>query len=253
MTKKFLSQEKMKKIIADPQAGVYLLIKPKNWPSFRLVSFIRRLTGIKKVGFAGTLDPLASGLMIIATGQATKLLDLFHILPKEYEADIIFGKTSPSFDLELATTTNESAKKFTLGELKESIAKFTGEQWQQVPIYSAVKVAGQKLYESARRGKKVVAPKKKINIYKIDVLRFEYPKAKILVTCSAGTYIRSLVSDLGQDLKTGAVLSDLRRTAIGDLSIKKAAKFDDLDKDKLLSSRVTEEKIIDYLNEYRAW
>lgn len=229
-----------------------MLDKPKGLHSFKLVVTLRKSLGIKKVGFAGTLDPLASGLMILATGSATKLLDLFHELPKTYEADIIFGKVSPSFDLELATTTNESAEKFNQEQLKESIAKFTGEQWQQVPIYSAVKVAGQKLHESARRGKKVVAPKKKISIYKIDVLHFEYPQAKILVTCSAGTYIRSLVSDLGQDLKTGAVLSDLRRTAIGDLSIKKAAKFDDLDKDKLLSSRVAEEKIRGYLSEYSA-
>jgi tRNA pseudouridine55 synthase len=252
MLAKDINQKKIEAILADKNSGLYLVDKPKGLQSFSIVSRVRKILNTSKVGFSGTLDPLASGLMIVASGQATKLLDLFHILPKEYEADIIFGKVSPSFDLELATTTNESAEKFSQEQLKESIAKFTGEQWQQVPIYSAVKVAGQKLHESARRGKKVVAPKKKINIYKIDVLHFEYPQAKILVICSAGTYIRSLVSDLGQDLKTGAVLSDLRRTAIGDLSIKKAAKFDDLDKDKLLSSRVAEEKIRGYLSEYSA-
>lgn len=252
MLAKDTNQKKIEVILADKNSGLYLVDKPKGLQSFSIVSRVRKMLSTSKVGFSGTLDPLASGLMIVASGQATKLLDLFHILPKEYEADIIFGKVSPSFDLELATTTNESAEKFNQEQLKESTAKFTGEQWQQVPIYSAVKVAGQKLHESARRGKKVVAPKKKINIYKIDVLHFDYPKAKILVTCSAGTYIRSLVSDLGQDLKTGAVLSDLRRTAIGDLSIKKAAKFDDLDKDKLLSSRVAEEKIRGYLSEYSA-
>ncbi|MFA6253254.1 MAG: tRNA pseudouridine(55) synthase TruB [Patescibacteria group bacterium] len=244
------NQKKIEAILTDEKAGLYLVDKPKSLQSFSIVSKVRKILNTSQVGFSGTLDPLASGLMIVASGQATKLLDLFHILPKEYEADIIFGKSSPSFDLELATTTNESAEKFNQAQLKESITKFTGEQWQQVPIYSAIKVAGQKLHESARRGKKVVAPKKKINIYKIDILQFDYPKAKILVTCSAGTYIRSLVNDLGQDLKTGAVLSDLRRTAIGDLSIKKAAKFDDLDKDKLLGSRVPEEKIRDYLSEY---
>jgi len=243
-----LSPEKVDQILADENSGIFLLDKPKGLHSFNIVSRVRKILNLKKVGFSGTLDPLASGLMIVATGQATKLLDLFHTLAKEYEAEIIFGQTSPSFDLEQAIEINESAKEFSKDELLKAINKFIGEQIQQVPIYSAVKVQGKKLHEMARRGKEVIAPKKKVNIFKIELLEFEYPKAKILVSCSAGTYIRSLVNDLGNELGTGAILSDLRRTAIGDLSVQKAAKVDGLDKDKLLASRIESAQIRDYLN-----
>lgn len=252
MLAKNITREKIEKILVDQSSGIFLLDKPKGLHSFNIVSRVRRILDLKKIGFSGTLDPLASGLMIVASGQATKLLDLFHTLPKEYEAEIIFGQTSPSFDLEQAVEINKSAKEFSKAELSKVIDKFIGEQMQQVPAYSAVKVKGQKLHNMARRGKEVVAPKKKVNIFKIDILEFVYPKAKILVSCSAGTYIRSLVNDLGQELGTGAILSDLRRTAIGDLSVQKAVKVDGLDKDKLLASRVSEKQVRDFLGEYLA-
>ncbi len=245
-----LNKEKIEKILADENLGIFLVDKPKGLHSFNIVSRVRKILDLKKVGFSGTLDPLASGLMIVASGQATKLLDLFHSLPKEYEAELIFGQTSPSFDLEHEPTINILAKEFGKDILVKAIDKFIGEQMQQVPVYSAVKVQGQKLHNMARRGKEVVAPKKKINIFKIDILEFAYPKAKILVACSAGTYIRSLANDLGQELGVGAILSDLRRTAIGDLSVKKAVKIDGLDKDKLLASRISAEQIRGYLGEY---
>jgi tRNA pseudouridine55 synthase len=242
------TKEKIDQILADGDSGIFLVDKPKGLHSFNIVSRVRRILDLKKVGFSGTLDPLASGLMIVASGQATKLLDLFHTLPKEYEAEIIFGQTSSSFDLEQAVEINQSAKEFTKEDLLKATDKFTGEQMQQVPVYSAVKVQGKKLHEMVRRGKEVVAPKKKVNIFKIDILEFAYPKAKILVSCSAGTYIRSLANDLGQELKTGAILSDLRRTAIGDLSVAKAVKVDGLDKDRLLAGRVPESQIRNHLN-----
>lgn len=247
-----LNKEKIERILADETSGIFLIDKPKGLHSFNIVSRVRRILDLKKVGFSGTLDPLASGLMIVASGQATKLLDLFHNLSKEYEAEIIFGQTSSSFDLEQAVVINESAQEFSKEKFSQAINKFVGEQMQQVPIYSAVKVQGQKLHEMARRGKEVIAPKKKVNIFKIDILEFTYPTAKILVSCSAGTYIRSLVSDLGNELGTGAILSDLRRTAIGDCKIKKAAKVDGLDKDKLLASQIAVSQLRGYLDEYHA-
>lgn len=245
-----LNKEKIERILADGASGIFLIDKPKGLHSFNIVSRVRRILNLKKVGFSGTLDPLASGLMIVASGQATKLLDLFHNLSKEYEAEIIFGQTSSSFDLEQAVVINESAQEFSKDELLKAINKFVGEQMQQVPVYSAVKVQGKKLHEMARRGKEVIAPKKKVNIFKIELLEFEYPKAKISVACSAGTYIRSLVSDLGNELGTGAILSDLRRIAIGDYTIEKAAKVDGLDKDKLLASQIAASQIRRDLNSY---
>lgn len=250
MLAKNITREKIEKILADQNSGIFLLDKPKGLHSFNVVSRVRKILNLKKVGFSGTLDPLASGLMIVASGQATKLLDLFHHLPKIYEAEIIFGQTSSSFDLEQEVTINAEAKEFSLATLQKIIQQFIGEQMQQVPAYSAVKVQGRKLHELARQGQEVVAPKKKINIFKIDILEFKYPKAKILVTCSAGTYIRSLVNDLGSELKTGAILQELRRLAIGDLSIEKAAKIEGLEKSKLLASSVADGQIRGYLDEY---
>ncbi len=245
-----LSKEKIEQILTDENSGIFLLDKPKGLHSFNIVSRVRKILNLKKVGFSGTLDPLASGLMIVASGQATKLLDLFHNFTKEYEAEIIFGQTTSSFDLEQAVVINETAQVFSREEFLKATNKFIGEQMQQVPIYSAVKVQGKKLHEMARRGKEVIAPKKKVNIFKIDILEFSYPKAKISVACSAGTYIRSLVSDLGNELGTGAILSDLRRTAIGDYIIEKAAKVDGLDKDKLLASQIAVSQIRRDLNSY---
>ena len=140
------SKAKLENIYNDSQAAFYLINKPKGQHSFKLVSSLRKLLGIKKVGFAGTLDPLASGLMILATGSATKLLDIFHLLPKTYQANIIFGQTSASFDLEQEILVSPNAKEFTRADLDKYLNNFLGKQEQIVPIYSAKKVAGKKLH-----------------------------------------------------------------------------------------------------------
>lgn len=246
-----INSEKIKEILANETAGLYLLDKPKGLHSFHLVTKLRHILRQKKVGFAGTLDPLASGLMILASGPATKLLDFFHFMPKVYEAEIIFGQTSPSYDLEQEPIVNMTAKKFDKETLVKALEHFTGEQLQQAPIFSAKKVSGQKLNKLARKGKIVEAPKKKINIFDIKLREFDYPKTKIIVSCSAGTYIRSLANDLGEFLKTGALLADLRRTAIGSFSIKKAAGLDQLDQEQLSKSKISAQELIDGLHEYR--
>lgn len=242
-------QARLDKILADPQARIYLVDKPKGWPSFKLVSIWRKLLGIKKVGFAGTLDPLASGLMILAAGSATRLLDLFHRLPKTYQAKIIFAQTSVSFDLETPVTSNKLATEFSQAKLAEVLENFLGTQAQVVPIFSAKKVAGQKLHLLARQGKTLeTLPKNNIEIYSLKILNFSYPNLDLEISCSAGTYIRSLVSDLGQALGTGAVMAGLRRTQIGPWSIERAIIPTDLSLAEIQKESQSVDQIIDSLS-----
>lgn len=214
-----ISQQKLDNIINDPTAGFYLINKPKGEHSFKAVSVLRQVLNIKKVGFAGTLDPLASGLLILATGKATKLLDYFHTLPKTYLAAIEFGKISDTYDLAGEIQISRQAKEFSQSELTKKLKKFQGKQSQTVPAYSAKKVSGQKLHKLARAGKQVKLPQTKIEIYKLKIREFKYPKLVLEIQCSAGTYIRSLAHDLGQSLNTGAVLINLQRTKIGKFNV----------------------------------
>jgi tRNA pseudouridine55 synthase len=209
----------------------------------------RKILGIKKVGFSGTLDPLATGLLILATGRATKLLDCFHFLPKVYEAEIIFGATSPTYDLEGEVSRNKDAKEFDKDYLKTIVQKFLGKQKQRAPIFSAKKIDGQKLHKLARQGKKVEAPVKEIEMYDLKILDFAYPKLKLEVKCSAGTYIRSLAHDLGEATGQGALLSGLRRTAIGDFLVSKAVKLEDLNEDNIEKYRIPTQDAITSLNQ----
>lgn len=244
------STDKLQRIYDDPQAAFYLVDKPKNLHSFKIVATLRNLLGLKKVGFSGTLDPLATGLMILATGRATRLLDLFHQLPKTYLADIIFGQTSASYDLEKDLVIDPQAKSFSQENLVEVLKSFLGKQEQEVPIFSAKKVGGQKLNKLARVGQtNIILPKNKIEIYDLEIIKFAYPNLRLKVGCSAGTYIRSLVNDLGQMMKTGAVLADLRRSKIGPWSVEQALDFSKVDLAQLQASRLKPQEIISALVE----
>lgn len=243
-----LSPEKIKNILADPQAGFYLLDKAKGDHSFSYVSLLRRLLGLKKVGFAGTLDPLASGLLILASGSATKLLDIFHEWPKVYQAAITFGKTSSTYDLEGEIEEIKNAKAFSLAILQASLKKLTGEIDQQAPIYSAKKIAGQKLNTLARRGQKITPPTSRVIIYDYKIIDFVYPKLQVEIKVSKGTYIRSLAHDLGQLLGTGALLSDLRRLSIGNFSIAKALPKEQVSTDTLAKYKIEASEIIKLLD-----
>jgi tRNA pseudouridine55 synthase len=245
-----LSEQQWQNMFADPQAGIYLIDKSKRTHSFRAVSVLRKLLQIKKVGFAGTLDPLASGLLILASGKATRMLDWFHILPKTYQADILFGQTSATYDLEGEMKINDQATKFDQAKLEQALQKFSGEQEQVAPIFSAKKIAGQKLNKLARLGKKITPPTSRVIIHDLKILSFDYPKLKLEARVSTGTYIRSLAHDLGQFLGTGAVLSDLRRTSIGDFSVEQAVSLDDLDQAKLVQYKMPPEEIKKYLDQY---
>lgn len=198
--------------------GILLVDKQVGSTSFRLVSLLRKLTGIRKIGHAGTLDPFATGLMVMLVGQKfTKLSDQFLTSNKQYLASIHLGVTTDSYDCDgVITSTSDIIPN--LDEVTAVIDKFQGEIEQTPPMFSAKKVQGQKLYELARKGIVIERAKAKVNV-QIQLLAYEYPKIDILVDCSKGTYIRSLAYDIGLALGCGAHLSSLTRTKSGSFSL----------------------------------
>jgi tRNA pseudouridine55 synthase len=222
----------------DFLAGEVLLIdKPVDWTSFDVVNKIRYLIkrhlGIKKikVGHAGTLDPLATGLVIVCTGKFTKKIDEYQGMTKEYIADVRFGATTPTYDMESEPDATFPYDHITEEALKKVIQdSFSGEIEQIPPVYSAIKIKGQKAYDLARRGEKVTMKPRQVTIHKIDITRFDLPDVTLDVTCSKGTYIRSLAHDIGKALGSGAHLSGLRRTRIGDFSAGDAISMRDIEK-----------------------
>jgi len=219
-------EEKRKSIFEEGQ--VLLFNKPMYWTSFDLVNKVRNMLrsslGVKKikVGHAGTLDPLASGLLIICTGKATKKIDEFRDLDKEYIATIHLGETTPSFDLETATDKQYPTDHITEEIVKETLNGFLGEQKQMPPIYSAKQIDGKRAYEFARKGiDKELAP---VTVFfrEIELLSYGMPETKVRLVCSKGTYIRSFARDFGAALGSGAYLSALERTSIGSNNVSNA-------------------------------
>lgn len=203
------------------EGKVLLFDKPVYWTSFDLVNkvriMIRQTFGIKKlkVGHAGTLDPLASGLVIICTGKATKKIDIFRDLDKEYVATFHLGETTPSFDLETETDNHYPVAHITEELVSDVLSGFLGEQEQLPPMYSAKLIGGKRAYEFARKGvEKDLAP---VTVFfrEIELISFDMPEVKVRLVCSKGTYIRSFARDLGVALKSGSYLSALQRTSIG--------------------------------------
>jgi tRNA pseudouridine55 synthase len=211
---------------------VLLFDKEPGWTSFDVVQRVRnslcRKMGIKKmkVGHAGTLDPLATGLLILCTGKSTKLIESFQDREKEYVATLKLGATTPSFDKE---TEEDSAKSFehvTPEKFEEALQQFKGEIEQVPPVFSAVKVKGKRAFNYARNGEELKLQPRKIVISKIATESFDLPYVKIRVTCSKGTYIRALARDIGEALNCGAYLTELRRTRIGEFEVDEAMKID---------------------------
>jgi len=203
------------------EGEVLLFNKPLYWTSFDLVNKIRILIrstfGLKKikVGHAGTLDPLASGLMIICTGKATKKIDTFRDLDKEYIATFHLGETTPSFDLETETDSHYPTEHITEELVKDVLTGFLGEQKQIPPLYSAKLIDGKRAYEFARKGIDKKLEPVTVFFREIELLSFKIPEIEIRLVCSKGTYIRSFARDFGKALGSGSYLSSLRRTAIG--------------------------------------
>src|SRR5690606_34706273 len=215
----------------DFAGGEVLLVdKPLRWTSFDVVSKIRNtIRPLKvKVGHAGTLDPLATGLLIVCTGKFTKRIDEFQAQEKTYTGIITLGATTPSYDLE-----QEIAQRFDISEITDdqiiaTAASFVGEIEQVPPAHSAVKIGGERVYEKARRGETVVVKPRKVKIREFEIVGINMPHIEFRVVCSKGTYIRSLASDFGKALDNGAHLSQLRRTKIGDFSVDDAWQLPDL-------------------------
>ncbi|OUS15891.1 tRNA pseudouridine(55) synthase TruB [Nonlabens dokdonensis] len=219
----------MQDIINPYLKGQVLLIdKPLEWSSFQVVNklrwLIRKEYKIKKikVGHAGTLDPLASGLLIICTGKETKNITTYQAQEKEYTGTITLGATTPSYDLE-----TEVDKTFPLDDLTEDLirnttAQFTGEIQQKPPIFSAIKKDGKRLYELARAGETTEIKSRTVTIHDFEITRIELPEIDFKISCSKGTYIRSIAHDFGAALNNGGHLSALRRTAIGNYRVENA-------------------------------
>jgi tRNA pseudouridine55 synthase len=217
----------------DFYAGELLLVnKPLQWTSFDVVNKIRATIKYKfgqkiKVGHAGTLDPLAEGLMIVATGKMTKQLHELTGLDKTYQGKMILGAVTPSFDLETEPQDFRDISGIYAEMINETIALFQGKLQQKPPIYSAVKQQGKALYKLARKGQKTEIRSREIEIKKFEVTQVDLPEVSFVTTCTKGTYIRSLVNDFGEKLGTGAYLSALTRTAIGHYRIKEAWNLED--------------------------
>ncbi|GHT41520.1 tRNA pseudouridine synthase B [Bacteroidia bacterium] len=216
--------------------GVLYFDKPLNWTSFDLVNKVRyrlsRQSGIKKlkVGHAGTLDPLATGVMIVCVGKATKRIDEFQYQTKEYVATLRLGATTPSFDLETEVDKTYETAHITRELVETTLPQFLGEIRQIPPAYSAVKVNGNRAYDLARKGLEVDLKPKVLVIDEIELLECEIPLLKIRVVCSKGTYIRALARDIGVALGSGAFLTGLVRTRIGDVTLDKCLTIGDIDK-----------------------
>jgi tRNA pseudouridine55 synthase len=199
------------------EGGVILIDKPYRWTSFDAVNKIKRLTKAK-IGHCGTLDPLATGLLICCTGKFTKKISDYQRLPKEYTGIFHLGAVTPTYDLESEPQDFRSLDGITDELILQAAKKFTGDIMQVPPIHSAVKKDGKRAYELARKGKEVVLDARPVTIGEFEITAIELPEVHFRVACSTGTYIRSLANDFGEELGCGAYLQELRRTRIGNFS-----------------------------------
>ncbi|MFH0905168.1 MAG: tRNA pseudouridine(55) synthase TruB [bacterium] len=209
-------------------AGVFLINKPVGITSHDVVDRLRKITGERRIGHAGTLDPAAEGLMIVAIGrEATKTLSRYSGLGKTYEAEITLGYSSSTYDREGELVKVSDAQPL-LEQVVPVVKSFIGKQEQMPPIFSAKKIGGKKAYDLARAGRAVTLKLQAIELYSIEILGYRYPVLKLRVAVSSGAYVRSLAYDLGVKLRTGAYLSALKRTRVGDYELARAADLDKL-------------------------
>lgn len=230
--------------------GILAINKAKNMTSHDVVAILRRKLGTKKIGHTGTLDPIATGLLPMCIGRATKLSQYISDLGKAYIADLEFGKETSTYDSEGEVINISDKQIFTKEEIIKELNKFKGEILQIPPIYSAIKVDGKKLYEYAREGKNVEIKARKVSINDIKLLELNRNRAKIYIDCSKGTYIRSIVHDLGRNLGTYAFMTDLKRDKVGNLSIEQTIDISDIDKyskEELYNFIIKPEDVLDTL------
>ena len=215
-----------------PEGYVAVIDKPYEWTSadvVRKIKFQLRKCGYPKIkiGHAGTLDPLATGILIVCIGRATKMVEALQAERKEYVAELMLGATTPSGDMEHEVDATYPTEHITREKVEEALRSLTGERLQAPPLYSAKKVSGVRAYEFARAGEEVELKRALINIYDMELVEYDLPRIKIRVECSKGTYIRSLAFEIGEALQSGAYLSSLRRTKSGAFVVDKAHTLDD--------------------------
>lgn len=215
----------------DKKCGFLIINKPVGPTSHDIINQLRKITGIRKIGHAGTLDPFASGVLIVAVGrEATKRIDKFVKLDKEYVAKLKLGAFSNTYDRTGGIKENKFECKPEKKNVSKVLLRFVGKQKQIPPMFSAKKVQGKKLYELARKGIEIKRRPVDIEIYNIKLLSYKWPFLKIKIKCSSGTYIRSLTDDIGKSLGTGAYLESLERTAVGKFKINKAVELNNVDR-----------------------
>ncbi|MBS4071063.1 tRNA pseudouridine(55) synthase TruB [Algoriphagus aquatilis] len=207
---------------------VFLIDKPLEWTSFDVVKKVRNALKIKKVGHAGTLDPLATGLLIVCAGKMTKQIETFMGQEKEYTGTFVIGATTESFDLEKPVIPVSDPSSISLSQVQEAAAKLTGNILQIPPMHSAIKVDGKRVYESARAGKEVKMEPRPVEVREFEITRFERNEIDFRISCSKGTYIRSLARDMGEILGVGAYLKKLCRTRIGSYKLEDASELQSL-------------------------
>jgi len=214
------------------EGQVILIDKPLRWTSFQVVNKMRYTIQKKyhikkiKIGHAGTLDPLATGLLIMCTGKFTKKIEEFQGLFKEYTGTFTLGKTTPSYDLETDFDGEFSYTHITEELLNNTVSKFIGEIDQVPPVFSAIQKDGKRAYDSARKGKELVLDSRKVMVYEFEITNIDLPNINFRIKCGKGTYIRSIANDFGKALNTGAYLSSLRRTKIGQFEVENAKSLD---------------------------
>ncbi|MBX2916869.1 MAG: tRNA pseudouridine(55) synthase TruB [Cyclobacteriaceae bacterium] len=207
---------------------VLLINKPLQWTSFDVVNKLRNKLQIKKIGHAGTLDPLATGLLILCTGKMTKRIDEFQAQEKEYTGTFVIGQTTPSHDLETPVSASIEIAHITNEAIKQAAQKFTGTFQQVPPMHSAIKVGGKRAYAFARKGKEVELKPREVTISEFEITQIMIPHVRFKIICSKGTYIRSIARDFGNALGTGAYLAELCRTRIGDFKLTNALELDQI-------------------------
>lgn len=210
-------------LLTEPEPALVILVdKPYGWTSFAVVKKLKWLGKYRKIGHAGTLDPLATGLLICCTGKMTKQIDTFQAQVKEYTGTLVLGKTTPSFDLETEVDAIFPVEHIHSSDIQQVVKQLTGVIQQIPPVFSAVKVDGKRAYKSARQGQEIVIEPRPVTIYEFEVDEANFPEIGFRIVCSKGTYIRSLVRDFGALLGSGAYMSSLRRTRIGDFRVEDA-------------------------------
>jgi tRNA pseudouridine55 synthase len=214
--------------------GFLLIDKPFGVTSHDVVSQVRRRLGVRRVGHAGTLDPVCTGLLVLAVGPATRLLRFLSLEPKEYEGVMKLGEATNTQDAEGEVVSRADPSGVTLEALREAARSLEGELQQVPPMYSAVKIGGKKLYEYARAGKEVEREARPVKVYRFEVLSLDLPMARFRVRCSGGTYVRTLVHDLGQAVGVGAHVVELRRTAAGVFRVEDGLRVEEVSEEHVI-------------------